>query len=198
MCCSRYRSKIILYLCLFSILQSCVAISSVGVGVIGMRAIQRPRIQDNINDNKIYSLIKLALAKEFNKLYKKVDIQVLYGRVLIIGNVASQEDMIDILDIVWGVEGVIEVLNELNLKENSNYFNSQQYVKDTYITVSIRLKLINASQIPSLMYNVSTIDNVVYLFGVAQNIEELVEVSSIAASTRGVAEVKNHILIKED
>ena len=194
----RYISKLILCLCLSSMLQSCVAIASLGVGVIGVSAIQRPQIQDNINDNKIYSLINLALVKQFNKLYKKLYIQVLYGRVLLIGNIASQEDMLDILDIVWGIDGVVEVINELNIKENSNYFDSKQYFKDTYITLSIRSKLVNASHIQSLMYNVTVIDNVVYLFGIARNLEELEEVSSIAANAKGITDVKNHILMKDD
>ena len=198
MLCFRSISKILLCLVLCNILQSCIPVSTVGVGVIGVSAIQRPKIRDNVSDNKIYSLIKLELVQDFDKLYKKVDIQVLYGRVLITGNIASQEDMLNILDIVWSIDGVVEVINDLQINDTSNHFDTKQYLIDTYITAAIKTKLANATNIESLMYNIRTIDNVVYLFGVANNIKELENVENIATSTAGVTTVQNHVLIKAD
>lgn len=165
-------------------------------GTVMELAKDRPA-RDAMSDIRIATSIKGSLMKQgFKKLYTKIKIEVIQGRVLLTGTVDQEEDVIKVVEICWSKEGVTEVINELKQDKNSNKFNLMQYTKDTLITSQIKSKTFLNRDVKFVNYTVITMNNVVYLFGMARSEEELNVVADIASNIRGVEEVISHAKVE--
>jgi osmotically-inducible protein OsmY len=189
--------KLISSLICISALISCVPAVTGLVGSVGVGTAKRHDLKQTISDTKISTVIKVRfLDKGFNDLYKKIGVQVMFNRVFLFGYVASQEDMDKAVEIVLDTEGVVDVINEIKISDKSNYFNTKQYLVDTYITSAVKARLFGKKDIRSFNYTVITQDSVVYLFGMVHSQEEVEKASSTASYVSGVEKVKSFILIK--
>jgi osmotically-inducible protein OsmY len=92
---------------------------------------------------------------------------------------------------------VKEVVNELRVDPKSSHLDIVQYTKDTMITSQIKSKLFVDRSIKFVNYTIVTLDNVVYLCGIARSEEELNKVAEVASKIRGVEKVISHVRIKE-
>ncbi|MFM7557354.1 MAG: BON domain-containing protein, partial [Alphaproteobacteria bacterium] len=103
-------------------------------------------------------------------------------------------------DLSWKVKDVDEVIDEIKIKEDGkltfNDIGSAFY--DYLITAEIETKFALAKNLRTLNYQVTTIDNEVYILGVAIDQEEMQRAIDIASRVRGVAKVVNHIIIAND
>jgi hyperosmotically inducible protein len=133
--------------------------------------------------------------KGFNALYKKITTQVLFGRVFLLGYVSSQEEIDEAVHIASDTEGVIDVINELKVSDKSNYFDTKQYLIDSYITSAVKTKLFGTKDLKSFTFTVITQNNIVYLFGNVDSQEKLEEITSIVSYISGVHKVKSYIII---
>ncbi len=150
-----------------------------------------------MSDVKIGTVIKAKfLDKDFNDLYKKISVNVLSGRVLLLGYVDSEADIKKALDIVWDTEGVVDVINEIKISKDSNYFDSKQYLTDSYLTAAVKTKLFRTKDVSSFKFTVITQDNIVYLFGTVDSRYKLKEALSAASHIKGVEKVKAYIVVK--
>jgi osmotically-inducible protein OsmY len=151
-----------------------------------------------VDDIKISAKIKKDfISKGFRDLYTKINLEVADGRVLYTGSVATDEDVMKAVDIAWAQNGVTEVVNELQVDEQSNYFDAAQYTRDTWITSRIKTKTILERDIKFVNYTIITVKNVVYIFGIARTQEELDKVAGIAAEVKGVERVAVRARVKE-
>lgn len=151
-----------------------------------------------LTDIRIASGIKASFIKNnFRELYTKIKIEVVQGRVLYTGAVDKEEDVISAVDIAWKQEGVVEVVNELKVDKNSGKLDVVQYARDTMITSQIKSKTFLDRGIKFVNYTVITLNDVVYLFGIARSEEELEKVANIASNVNGVQKVVSHVKIKE-
>ena len=105
--------------------------------------------------------------------------------------------MISAVDIAWSQNGVKEVVNELNVSEDSNYFDAAEYSRDTWITSRIKAKTILDPDIKFINYTIITSKGVVYVFGITRSEEELSRVLDIAAEVKGVKKVVNHTSFRD-
>ncbi len=138
------------------------------------------------------------VSKGFKKLYTKITVEVVESRVLLTGEVESEEDIISAVDIAWSAYGVKEVINELKVSEESNKFDTAQYAKDTWITGRIKASTFFKRDIKFVNYTVVTMRNIVYLFGIARTEDELGMVTDIASSVAGVEKVVSYVRLKEE
>ena len=151
-----------------------------------------------MQDIKISAGIKKDfISQGFRDLYTKIKVEVIDNRVLYTGSVATDEDIVKAVDIAWAQKGVVEVVNELQIDEKSNYFDAAQYTRDSWITSRIKTKTIMERDIKFINYTIITMKNVVYIFGVARTQEELDKVSNMAAEVKGVERVVVHAKLKE-
>lgn len=156
-------------------------------------------IGDTLTDVKISARIKAALIKKsFRNIYSRVTIEVVQGRVLFTGVLEKEEHALDAIKIAWEQQGVVEVINELKIDEKSGKFNIVQYTRDTLITSQIKSKIFMNRDLKFVNYTVITIDDVVYLFGIARSEEELEKVANIAANIHGVKKVICHVKILKE
>lgn len=151
-----------------------------------------------LDDTKILASIKASLAKSnFKKLYTKINVEVVEGRVLYTGYVNDEDEIVEAVKIAWDQQGVKEVINELKVSQDSSHFDLVQYTKDTMITSQVKSKIFIHREIKFSNYTIVTDKNVVYIFGIARSEEELEKVGTFAAQVRGVEKVVSHVKIKE-
>ena len=155
-------------------------------------------VGSTMEDIKISAGIKKDfISQGFRDLYTKIKVEVIDNRVLYTGSVATDEDIMKAVDIAWAQKGVVEVVNELQVDEKSNYFDAAQYARDSWLTSRVKTKTIMERDIKFINYTIITMKNVVYVFGVARTQEELDKVSNIAAEVKGVERVLVHAKVKE-
>lgn len=198
---SNILSKLFYYIIIFINLlqlQSCVPIATIGIGTTAVSAIQRPNFKDNFSDMRIFSIIKGKIGKKHKNLIHKVHVKVLYGTVILTGVVKSQESVLNILDIVWEVEGVQEVINGLQIIPNNHNDQIAQYFLDRYIELKIRMKLSINKNVKSLNYDIRSINNIVYLTGIADNLKEQDLIEKIIMEIHFIKDIKNYTILKEE
>lgn len=189
--------RLYLGLLIMSSLSGCLPAAFTAATTTALSVAKDRSIGNAVDDAKISAAIKAAFIKNnFRELYTKISVEVLQGRVLYTGTVDKEEDMLEAVRIAWDQEGVTEVINELKVDKDSGHFNLLQYTRDTLITSQIKARLFAYRNIKFVNYTVITVDNVVYLFGIARSNEELELVADIASKIRGVEKVVSHARIQ--
>ena len=168
----------------------------IGAGAtVGVVAAQERSVGQALDDATILTLINQKLFEKSESLFLKVDVEVLEGRVLLTGNVKNPEDRITVARMVWQTKGVRVVLNELEIKDRSTL---RDYAKDLWITTQLQVKLLSDAKIYSINYSVDTLNGVVFLFGIAQDKNELNRATNHARNIKGVVKVVSHLVLKDD
>ncbi|MDC0864661.1 BON domain-containing protein [Rickettsiaceae bacterium] len=178
-------------------LSSCL--ESIFAGTAGSAlefAKDRP-VGNTLSDARISASIKTSFIKRnFRELYSKIKIEVVNGRVLLTGTIDHENDAISAVQIAWDQKGVNEVISEIKIDENSSNFDIVQYTRDTLITAQIKSKTIIDRDIKFVNYTVITLNDIVYLFGIARSEEELQKVANIAANIHSVKKVVSHAKVE--
>ena len=108
------------------------------------------------------------------------------GRVLLTGEVAGNSDKLAAEQLVFQVENVKFVINELTIAGSTSTLKERS--NDTFITSRVKTSLLEAKDLPSNAFKVVTERGVVYLMGrVTQR--EADRGTEIARSTPGVVKV---------
>ena len=142
--------------------------------------------------------IKINIASKFisseDNLFIDLNTTVLEGRVLLTGLVNNQEIRIDAVRRVWEVEGVNEVINEI---EVGNRASLKDYGKDLWINTQVKAFSAKTIGLRALAYNFETIQGKVYIAGITSRPEQLNEVIKAIKTIKGVREIVNYVIIKE-
>ena len=171
--------------------------TAIGAGARAGIALAEDRsINEIINDTTLRVAINAQLLEtSFRDLFWAVTTTVFEGRVLLTGRVTTNNLRDEASEIVWKIDGVREVLNEMEVGEKKDVTDS---ARDKIITVSLRTKILRDPQIAGINYKISTYDRAVYLIGVAQNQDELDRVITHAREVRYVRKLVNYVLLTED
>lgn len=178
-------------------LSGCLAAVFTGAAGSALQFAKDRPAGDTLTDVRISTAIKSEFIKRnFRELYAKIKTEVVQGRVLFTGVIDKDEDAITAVQIAWNQEGVNEVINELKVDKNSGKFNLVQYTRDTMITSQIKSKTFINRDIKFANYTVITLNDIVYLFGIARSEEELEKVANIASNIHGVQKVVSHVRVQ--
>jgi len=143
--------------------------------------------------------IKINIAQKFlnseNNLFLSIEIKVIEGRVLLTGIVDNQESRINAIKRVWEVNGVKEVINEIQIGDKTTL---KEYANDLWINTQIKALAAKNIGLRVLSYNFETIRGRVYIAGITSRPEQLDIVIQSARKVKGVKEIVNYVLIKED
>ena len=188
------------YLALFIIsifLSGCASAIVGGVATVGLATVQERSIKDAAIDLKLELKIQEALFRSnTEKLFVNVDIQIIEQRVLLVGNVSSQELRDQAAQIAWEISPKIkDVLNEITVSKNTSLVSE---AKDARISLSLSGLLISDTEISDINFSHSVSKQVIYLIGIASNNEELNKVIHHARTVKGVKKVISHIILKND
>ena len=164
-------------------------------GATGMVVAEGDRSLGTVVDD---ATIKINIAARFinssDNLFVDVSTSVLEGRVLLTGLVDNQEIRIDAVRRVWEVEGVNEVVNEIQI---GNRASLKEYAQDVWITAQVRGLAAKTIGLRSIAYNYETIQGKVYLVGVTSRPEHLEAIIDVAKTVKGVTEIVNYVIIKK-
>lgn len=115
------------------------------------------------------------------------------GRAMVMGSVDTEEQRAEAISIVWQVEGVKEVLNEILLKQGGGFEN---FTHDAWINTKLSAALTFDGDVLDINYKFDTENGVVYLIGLAQSHGELKRVIARAKSMEYVRKVVSHVKVK--
>ena len=147
-----------------------------------------------VEDTIIVAQLKNAYFSNNEKIFFNVSVEVLEGKVLLTGIVEQVDERIEATKLAWAIEGVNEVINEIQISNNESILD---YADDLVIKAKIKAKLLLNSDIFNLNYSVEVVNGVVYLIGIAQNKEELDRVINISENTYGTKNVISYVRLKE-
>lgn len=157
---------------------------------------QERSVGDAVDDVTILAEIKhYYLQRDTNDLFPNVSVKVVEGRVLLTGNVDKPETQIEAVRLAWQANGVKEVINETTISDQSGVLN---YAQDVWVSTQVRTRLLLSKNIRSVNYSVITVNQVVYLMGIAQDQGELDRALNVASTTSYVKQVINHVRLKGD
>tara|TARA_Y100000590_G_scaffold348522_1_gene399580 strand:+ start:186 stop:635 length:450 start_codon:yes stop_codon:yes gene_type:complete len=136
---------------------------------------------------------RLALTEK--KYLVKISIKVLDGRIFLGGKVNEPEEKLKITKMAWETSGVRSVKNNIMIKEK---FSFKNVVKDTLITSQLRTAMILNQNIKAANFNIDTINQKTYVFGIAHSEEEKKEILQEAKQIVDLKEIVTSILMVSD
>ena len=190
------KLKFILSIILFFLISNCVGTSSQGIFGTGVSVALDPRsIGTQIDDNIMQKSLSSRLLLKDKKYILSINLKVLDGRIFITGKVDDPEEKLIITKMAWETKGVRSVKNNIIIKEG---FNFKQSAKDILITSQLRTAMIINKKIKSTNYNIDTYKKKIYIYGIAQDKDELKQVLEEAEAILDVKRVIGSILLIED
>ena len=148
-----------------------------------------------VDDATIKFNISTKFLQSENSLFINVNTNVIQGRVLLTGLVENQEIRIDAVRKVWEVNGVKEVVNEIEI---GNKATLKEYANDLWINTQVKALSTKTIGLRALSYNFETISGKVYIAGITSKPEQLEAIIVEIKNIKGVKEIVNYvILVKE-
>ena len=184
----------LLSLLLLSVLPACVPVVAAGAGAsVGVAAAQEGGVKTAYTDKAIYVRITDLWLKKSFEMYRKLDLNVKEGRVLVAGNLPTADMRVEAIRLAWQAEGVKQVINEVTFDDSGGIAG---YATDSWITGSIKTKIVFDKYVQSINYNIDTVNGTVYVMGIAQNQAELDRVLETARNTRYVKNVISYARLR--
>ena len=188
--------RLLFLLIIFLNLQSCAAPIIGGVGAIAFSSsAQEKGLGTSINDKVIYVKLRNAIYDWDPSVSEKISISVNSGSILITGTLNNIEKRIELTKVIWEVNGVKEVNNEVQISETNNLKN---IAKDLASLGEIKARLMASKQLNSLNFSIDVVNNIAYISGIASSEEEISLVTQIAQEARFIKEVQNFVKVNKD
>ncbi len=149
------------------------------------------QIDDTIMQKNLIGRLTLTEKKYF----LSIQVEVLDGRIFLTGKVDNPEEKIKITKLAWETKGVRSVKNALEIKGESNFKNT---AKDIFITSQLRAAMILNKTIKSNNYTLETINQKIYIFGIAMDDKEKKEIVNEANKIFDVKDVIPTIYLVSD
>ncbi len=182
---------LVVVLCLSALsLSSCVGLAVGGAAATGVAAASEGGLKGEYRDLKIQAQINDEWLRSDTDMFRKLDLTVTQGRVLITGVVQDPEQRVEAVRLAWKPKNVAQVINEIQVAESKGVTG---YARDAWISTKIRTAITISGGVQSLNYTIDTVHGTVYLMGVAQNQIELDEVIETARNTSGAKQVVSYV-----
>jgi len=188
------KKLIILFFLLF--LSSCVGSSTSGVFGSGVSIALDPRtLGTQIDDSIMQKNLQARLALKEKKYFLKISVKVLDGRIFLGGKVDKAEEKLIITKMAWETKGVRSVKNNIAIKEKFSFKNT---AIDVLITSQLRTALIFNKNVKAANFNIDTINQKTYVFGIAFTDNEKKEIIQEAKQIVDLQELVTSILLVSD
>ena len=178
------------------LLNSCVGSSTSGVFGTGVSIALDPRtLGTQIDDSIMQKNLQARLALNEKKYLIKLSVKVLDGRIFLRGKVDEPEEKLKITKMAWETKGVRSVKNNIAIKQKFSFVNT---AKDVLITSQLRTALIINKNVKSANFNIDTINQKTYVFGIAHTKDEKKEIIQEAKQIVDLKELVTSILMISD
>ena len=188
--------KNITVLFLLVLLSACIGSSTSGIFGSGVSIALDPRtLGTQIDDSIMQKNLVARLVLSEKKYLVKISIKVLDGRIFLGGKVDEPEEKLKITKLAWETKGARSVKNNIAIKKKFSFKNS---ATDFLITSQLRTFLILNKNVKAANFNIDTINQKVYVFGIAHDENEKKEIIQEAKQIVDVKEVVTSILMVSD
>ena len=178
------------------LLNACVGSSTSGVFGTGVSIALDPRtLGTQIDDSIMKRSLQARLALTEKTYLIKLSVKVLDGRIFLGGKVNEPEEKLKITKIAWETKGARSVKNNIAIKQKFSFKNT---VKDVLITSQLRTALILNKNVKAANFNIDTINQKTYVFGIAHNENEKKEIIQEAKQIVDLEELVTSILMVSD
>ena len=189
------KKNLLLLLFLF-FLNSCVGSSTSGVFGSGVSIALDPRtLGTQIDDSIMQKNLVARLALTEKKYLVKLSVKVLDGRIFLGGKVEKPEEKLKITKMAWETNGARSVKNNIRVKEK---FSFKNFALDVLISSQLRTALILNKKVKAANFNIDTINQTSYVFGIAHTEEEKKEIIQEAKQIVDLKELVTSILMTSD
>ena len=188
--------KNIIVLFLIISLSACVGSSTGGVFGSGVSIALDPRtLGTQIDDSIMQKNLVARLTLTEKKYFIKISVKVLDGRIFLRGKVDEPEEKLIITKIAWETKGARSVKNNITIKQK---FSFKNMAKDVLITSQLKTALILNRDVKAANFNINTINQRIYVFGIAHNENEKKIIIQEAKQIVDVKEIVTSILMTSD
>ena len=189
------RKNFIILFFLF-LLNSCVGSSTSGVFGTGVSVALDPRtLGTQIDDSIMQKNLLARLTLTEKKYLIKLSVKVLDGRIFLGGKVDEPEEKLKITKMAWETKGARSVKNNIAIKQKFSFINT---AKDILITSQLRTALIFNKNVKAANFNIDTINQKTYIFGIAHSENEKREIIQEAKQIVDLKELVTSILMTSD
>ena len=188
------KNFIILFFLL--LLNSCVGSSTSGVFGSGVSIALDPRtLGTQIDDSIMQKNLRARLALTEKTYLIKISVKVLDGRIFLGGKVDKAEEKLNITKLAWETGGARSVKNNITIKQEFSFKNT---AIDVLITSQLRTALILNKNVKASNFNIDTINQKTYVFGIAHTKDEKKEIIQEAKQIVDLKELVTSILLVSD
>ena len=179
-----------------TILSSCVGSSTSGVFGSGVSIALDPRtLGTQIDDSIMQKNLQARLMLSEKKYLIKLSVKVLDGRIFLGGKVDEPEEKLRITKMAWETKGARSVKNNIIIKQKFSFKNT---AIDVLITAQLRAALIFNKNVKASNFNIDTINQKTYVFGIAHTVDEKKEIIQEAKQIVDLKELVTSILLVSD
>ena len=188
--------KNITVLFLLVLLSACIGSSTSGIFGSGVSIALDPRtLGTQIDDSIMQKNLITRLTLSEKKYFVKISVKVLDGRIFLGGKVDEPEEKLKITKMAWETKGARSVKNHIAIKQK---FSFKNVTKDVLIKSQLRTALIINKSVKAANFNIDTINQKIYVFGIAHDENEKAEIIQEAKQIIDVKEVVTSILMVSD
>jgi len=185
--------KTLIMLSVLVILSSCVGSSTSGVFGSGVSIALDPRtLGTQIDDSIMQKNLQARLVLSEKKYLVKLSVKVLDGRIFLGGKVDEPEEKLRITKMAWETKGVRSVKNNIKIKQEFSFKNT---AIDILITAQLRTALILNKNVKAANFNIDTVNQKTYVFGIAYTENEKKEIIQEAKQIVDLKELVTSILL---
>ena len=178
------------------LLNSCVGSSTSGVFGTGVSVALDPRtLGTQIDDSIMQKNLLARLALTEKKYLVSLSVKVLDGRIFLGGKVDGPEEKLKITKMAWETKGARSVKNNIFIKQK---FSFKNIAKDVLITSQLKTALIFNKNVKAANFNIDTVNQKTYVFGIAHNEDEKKEIIQEAKQIVDLKELVTSILLVSD
>ena len=181
------------FLCLF-IISGCQTAYMTSVSKAVLINKEERSFNNYVEDTIILAQLKNEYFSNNENIFFQVSVDVIEGRVMLTGIVEQIDERIEATKLAWGIKGVNEVINEIQISNDEGILD---YADDLIMKTKINAKLLLEKNILNLNYSVEVVNGIVYLIGIAQDQKELDAVTEISKNTYGVTSVITYVRLKD-
>jgi len=174
-------------------LSGCIGVSSQGVLGTGVNIFLDPRTLGTQIDDSIMQKSFLIRVSQIDKKYVlSVSSKVVDGHIYLTGTVDSVDEKILLTKIAWKTEGARSVKNYIKVKDK---FSLKSSAKDLLITSQLKVALLSNKQVSMANYQINTVNQIIFIFGIAKSESEKREVINEAKIIQDVKNIDASIFL---
>lgn len=187
--------KSLALLALSLMLPACATVAVTGIAEGGKAVADERSLGRQVDDVTLYTRVNKAfLDSKIEDVIVNVTVNVRHGRVLLTGNVDSEESIQTAIGLAWKAEGVQEVINEITVKKGLNFWNN---ANDALTKKNLEGRLLVTKDVWVVSYSIDVVNGTAYLLGSVNDQPEMDRVLNVARTTKGVKRVINYLKLKD-